>query len=37
MENISDGKQTLHSDDAKTGKYEIMKTVVNMYLSEQTL
>ena len=28
MEYISDDKQTLQSDDAKTGKYEIMKTVV---------
>ena len=37
MENISDDEQTLQSDDAKTGKYEIMETVVNMYLNEQTI
>ena len=37
MENISDDKQTLQSDDAKTGKHEIMKTVVNMYSNEQTI
>ena len=37
MENIRDDKQTLQSDDAKTGKYEIMKTAVNMYLNEQTI
>ena len=37
MENISDDKQTLQSDDAKTRKYEILKTVVNMYLNEQTI
>ena len=35
MEYISDDKQTLQSDDAKTGKYQIMKTVVNMYLTSK--
>ena len=34
MENICDDKQTLQLGDAKTGKYEIMKMVVNMYLNE---
>ena len=37
MEKINDPKQTLQSDDAKTGKYEVMKTVVNMYLNEQII
>ena len=27
MEKISDDKQTSQSDDAKIGKYEVMKTV----------
>ena len=37
MEKISDDKQTLQSDDAKTGKYEVIKTVVNIYLKEQII
>ena len=37
MEKISDDKQTLQSDDAKTGKYEVMKTGVNMYLNDQII
>ena len=37
MENMSDHKQTFQSDDAKTGKYEIMNMVVNMYLNKQTI
>ena len=35
MEKISDDKQILQSDDAKTGKYGVMKTVVNMYLNSK--